>query len=112
MRNRKLGQAVLTLGLLAVLPACHTVNKTVGSTVSGVTNTVASTPKVVTVAVTGTVDRFRTSDVETGPIWSQEDAEDKCPKVAEAHQGKWNGQWRMIRSGQRAECGVIGGFTN
>lgn len=35
-------------------------------------------------------------DIPAGPIWNQEDANEKAPKVAAAHQGKWTGEWRTV----------------
>lgn len=35
-------------------------------------------------------------DIPAGPIWNQEDAQDKAPKIAAAHQGKWTGQWKTV----------------
>ena len=34
--------------------------------------------------------------VPAGPLWSDEDAKVKAPKVAAAHQGKWTGQWSTV----------------
>ncbi len=31
-----------------------------------------------------------------GPIWDNEDAKVKAPKVAAAHQGKWTGEWKTV----------------
>ena len=42
--------------------------------------------------------------VEAGPIWSQADAEKKCPKVAKANGGVWNGQWRTTVPGEMSVC--------
>ena len=35
-------------------------------------------------------------NVPAGPIWNQEDAKQKAPKVAAAHQGKWTGHWNTV----------------
>ena len=35
-------------------------------------------------------------DIPAGPIWNQDDANVKAPKVAAAHQGKWTGQWNTV----------------
>ncbi len=47
-----------------------------------------------------------TLDIAAGPLWNDEDAKDKAPKVAAAHQGKWNGQWNTVVSGEMSVVGV------
>jgi hypothetical protein len=44
--------------------------------------------------------------VEAGPIWSQADAERKCPQVAKANGGVWDGQWRTTVPGKMSVCEV------
>lgn len=44
------------------------------------------------------------NDVNAGPIFSQEDAEEKCPEATYFY-GGWNGQWTNIRLGDMAVCG-------
>ncbi|WP_440874295.1 mannan-binding protein [Thalassotalea sp. PLHSN55] len=39
-------------------------------------------------------------NIPAGPIWNQKDAEEKAPKVAAAHQGKWTGQWNTVVESQ------------
>ena len=39
-------------------------------------------------------------DVEAGPIWSQADAEQKCPALATHENGTWTGGWRTTVPGQ------------
>ncbi len=34
--------------------------------------------------------------VPAGPLWSDDDAKGKAPKVAAAHQGRWTGQWNTV----------------
>jgi hypothetical protein len=46
----------------------------------------------------------KTISVEAGPIWSQADAERKCPQVAKANGGTWNGQWRTTVPGRMSVC--------
>jgi hypothetical protein len=46
----------------------------------------------------------RTISVEAGPIWSQSDAQKKCPEVAERNGGTWNGQWRTTVPGRMSVC--------
>lgn len=48
------------------------------------------------------------TDIEAGPIWSQADAELKCPVAATAVQGRWNGQWVTTVPNEMSVCGVIG----
>ncbi len=45
-------------------------------------------------------------EVEAGPIWSQADAERKCPEVAKANGGAWTGQWRTTVPGRMSVCGL------
>lgn len=35
-------------------------------------------------------------NIPAGPIWNQDDAKVKAPKVAAAHQGKWTGEWNTV----------------
>src|SRR4051812_30773241 len=44
-------------------------------------------------------------DVNAGPIWSNSDAQTKCPGVCEGL--KWNGQWTTTVPGQ--VCGIVQG---
>jgi hypothetical protein len=46
----------------------------------------------------------RTISVEAGAIWSQSDAERKCPEVAKTNGGTWNGQWRTTVPGRMSVC--------
>jgi hypothetical protein len=48
----------------------------------------------------------RTVDVEAGPIWSQSGAESKCPEVAKANGGTWNGHWRTTVPGRMSVCEI------
>jgi hypothetical protein len=45
-------------------------------------------------------------NVEAGPIWSQSDAESKCPNVAKANGGVWTGQWKTTVPGRMSVCEV------
>jgi hypothetical protein len=45
-------------------------------------------------------------NVEAGPIWSQSDAEQKCPGIAKANGGTWTGQWKTTVPGQMSVCEV------
>lgn len=44
------------------------------------------------------------TDVDAGPIWSNNDAQLKCPSVCENH-GGWNGQWTTTEPGIMSVCG-------
>ena len=46
----------------------------------------------------------KTFDVEAGPIWSQSDAEQKCPNVAKANGATWTGQWHTTVPGRMSVC--------
>jgi hypothetical protein len=35
-------------------------------------------------------------NIPAGPLWSNEDAREKAPRIAAAHQGKWTGQWNTV----------------
>jgi hypothetical protein len=50
--------------------------------------------------------RYVVEVIEAGPIWSQSDAEKKCPEVAKANGGTWNGQWRTTVPGKMSVCEV------
>jgi len=39
-------------------------------------------------------------NIPAGPLWSNEDAKEKAPRVAAAHQGKWTGQWSTVVESQ------------
>jgi hypothetical protein len=47
-----------------------------------------------------------TMDVEAGPIWSQADAQNKCPAAAAANGGVWTGQWKTTVPGQMSVCEI------
>ena len=34
--------------------------------------------------------------IPAGPIWNNDDAAEKAPKVAAAHQGTWTGGWNTV----------------
>lgn len=44
------------------------------------------------------------TDVDAGPIWSNDDAQTKCPTVCE-NNGGWNGQWTTTVPGIMSVCG-------
>ncbi len=39
-------------------------------------------------------------NIPAGPIWDNEDAKVKAPKIAAAHQGKWTGNWNTVVEGK------------
>ena len=38
-------------------------------------------------------------NIATGPIWNQQDADEKAPIVAAAHQAMWTGRWESVIEG-------------
>jgi hypothetical protein len=46
-------------------------------------------------------------DINAGPIWSNDDAQQKCPRVCSGL--RWNGQWTTTQWGQMSECGTTAG---
>lgn len=46
-------------------------------------------------------------NIETSFIWSQSEAEEKCPAAAAAAGAQWTGQWRISVPGQSSFCEVI-----
>jgi hypothetical protein len=48
----------------------------------------------------------RTIEVEAGPIWSQTNAEQRCPEVARANGGVWDGRWHTTVPGTMSVCSV------
>lgn len=48
----------------------------------------------------------RKRPVNAGPIWSQQDANAKCPVVAYAVNGRWTGGWWTTREGQMSVCEI------
>ncbi len=51
-------------------------------------------------------------NIPAGPIWNQEDAQEKAPKVAAAHQGKWTGQWNTVVPSEMSVIEVELNVTN
>lgn len=49
--------------------------------------------------------------VKAGPIWSQSDAEHKCPKAARANGAYWTGQWWTTKPGRMSVCQVSASKT-
>jgi|SoiMetStandDraft_2_1073263.scaffolds.fasta_scaffold08317_3 FtsP/CotA-like multicopper oxidase with cupredoxin domain len=47
----------------------------------------------------------QTWDVSAGPIFSNQEATQKCPSVCQAKQASWNNQWRTTISSQESMCG-------
>ena len=45
-------------------------------------------------------------DIQAGPIWSNDDAQTKCPVAAAAVHGTWNGNWTTTIPGVMSVCGV------
>jgi hypothetical protein len=53
-----------------------------------------------------------TIDIPAGPLWNDEDAKQKAPRIAAAHQGKWNGQWNTVVPSEMSVVGVELQVTN
>lgn len=47
-----------------------------------------------------------TQEIEAGPIFSNDDANNKCPVIAQQNNGTWTGQWRTTVSGQMSVCEI------
>ena len=45
-----------------------------------------------------------TRDVNAGPIWSQYDAQNKCPSTCNSVKGQWDGQWKTVEFGTNSVC--------
>lgn len=74
------------------------------------TNSVTKTLKIAamaaTFAMTALAGQAMARDVEAGPIWNDEDAKFKCPVVASAYEGNWNGNWKTTVEGEMSVCGI------
>lgn len=46
----------------------------------------------------------QSKDIEAGPIWSNADAQTKCPNVCSAQKMTWNGNWVTTIPGQMSVC--------
>lgn len=46
-----------------------------------------------------------TVDVPAGPLWSNADAEQKCPAICASYGGTWNGQWKTVVEGKMSVAG-------
>jgi|GEM_PF-2428250 len=44
-------------------------------------------------------------DAKAGPIWDNNDAKNKCPKVCATFDSQWNGQWTTTIPSQMSVCG-------
>jgi len=44
--------------------------------------------------------------IPAGPLWSNDDAQAKGPKIAAAHQGTFTGTWRTVVENQMSEIEV------
>jgi|HubBroStandDraft_4_1064222.scaffolds.fasta_scaffold00001_371 hypothetical protein len=86
---------------------CPQVAKTNGGTWDGEwRTTVPGRMSVCEIRLRSAGDKYVVEAVEAGPIWSQSDAEKKCPEVAKAKGGVWNGQWRTTVPGRMSVCQV------
>lgn len=46
-------------------------------------------------------------DVNAGPIWNNEEARTRCPRVCSDEMATWNGQWTTTESGVMSVCGCL-----
>lgn len=46
-------------------------------------------------------------NIETSFIWTQSEAEVKCPAAAAEAHGRWTGQWRIATPGQTSYCEIV-----
>jgi len=46
-----------------------------------------------------------TMDVLAGPLWSNADAQAKCPAICASYGGTWNGQWTTVVPGRMSVAG-------
>ena len=53
-----------------------------------------------TYTVGGSGSSEYTMDVLAGPIWNNDDAQEKCPIVCASYGGTWNGQWTTVVPGK------------
>lgn len=65
------------------------------------------TTEVGRMSVCQIAEERRGRDVDAGPIWSQADAELKCPVAAYAVRGSWTGQWRTTVQGKMSVCEIV-----
>lgn len=42
--------------------------------------------------------------IDAGPIWSDWDAQDKCPNVCDAEGRSWTGDWRTVPGAMTSTC--------
>ena len=47
-------------------------------------------------------------EIEAGPIWADQDANNKCPQVCASRGGQWTGQWRTTQPGRMSVCDCKG----
>ncbi|SDK56641.1 mannan-binding lectin [Pseudomonas indica] len=50
----------------------------------------------------------KANDVQAGPIWSNQDAQQKCVQTCQ-NKGGWNGNWKTTEPGVMSVCGCCGG---
>jgi hypothetical protein len=86
---------------------CPRVAKANGGTWNGQwRTTVPGSMSVCEIRLRSSGGKFVVESIEAGPIWSQMDAEKKCPEVAKANGGTWNGQWKTTVWGKMSVCDV------
>ena len=52
------------------------------------------------------------TDRPAGPIWSNQDAQVKCPRACAADNATWNGQWTTVEPGKLSVCGCVQNETS
>ena len=57
----------------------------------------------------GAITQAVAEDVPAGPIWNNDDAKVKCPVVAAAVGGQWNGGWHTTIEGKESVCHISKG---
>lgn len=46
-------------------------------------------------------------DIYTGPIWSDADANHKCPRICKSKDILWDGNWRTVKRNEASVCGCF-----
>lgn len=65
--------------------------------------TVVLAALILTLALLTTPVLAKSCNIDAGPIWNQQDADKKCPKVCDPY-GPWTGQWWTTEPGKMSVC--------
>jgi ribosome modulation factor len=57
-------------------------------------------------AIFGFATQASAREIKAGPIWSNADAQTKCPAAAAAVNREWSGEWRTTIQGRESVCSV------